>query len=125
MRNSGAQDSQAVGICGILGGAETGRFPKETPTIPMNSGVSDVNWRRGGDLNPRYQFKPVRRFSKPLLSTAQPPLRNGESVNRTPVAFRVIPPQAENATTYLAPAWARSRGNRSATSPYYFILNDL
>ncbi len=33
------------------------------------------NWRRGGDSNPRYRFKPVRRFSKPLLSTTQPPLR--------------------------------------------------
>jgi site-specific DNA recombinase len=33
------------------------------------------NWRRGGDSNPRYRFRPVRRFSKPLLSTTQPPLR--------------------------------------------------
>jgi hypothetical protein len=32
-------------------------------------------WRRGGDSNPRYRFKSVRRFSKPLLSTTQPPLR--------------------------------------------------
>ena len=36
-------------------------------------------WRRGGDSNPRYRFKPVRRFSKPLLSTTQPPLRGGAS----------------------------------------------
>ena len=34
------------------------------------------DWRRGGDSNPRYRFRPVRRFSKPLLSTTQPPLRN-------------------------------------------------
>ena len=34
-------------------------------------------WRRGGDSNPRYKFRLVRRFSKPLLSTTQPPLRLG------------------------------------------------
>ena len=32
-------------------------------------------WRRGRDSNPRYRLLPVRRFSKPLLSTTQPPLR--------------------------------------------------
>ena len=39
------------------------------------NGSNFNNWRRGGDSNPRYRFKPVRRFSKPLLSTTQPPLR--------------------------------------------------
>ncbi len=34
-----------------------------------------MKWRRGGDSNPRYPFE-VRRFSKALLSTTQPPLQN-------------------------------------------------
>ena len=31
--------------------------------------------RRGRDSNPRYQLKPVRRFSKPLPSATRPPLQ--------------------------------------------------
>ena len=30
--------------------------------------------RRGRDSNPRYRYKPVRRFSKPLVSATHPPL---------------------------------------------------
>ncbi len=49
------------------------------PAIRVKSPPKNVrkllSWRRGGDSNPRYRFKPVRRFSKPLLSTTQPPLR--------------------------------------------------
>src|SRR4051794_3633942 len=32
-------------------------------------------WRRERDSNPRYRFKPVRRFSKPLVSATHPSLR--------------------------------------------------
>ena len=34
----------------------------------------DENWRRGWDSNPRWTVNP-RRFSRPVLSTTQPPLR--------------------------------------------------
>jgi hypothetical protein len=37
--------------------------------------LQDMSDRRGRDSNPRYRFDPVRRFSKPLLSAAQPPLQ--------------------------------------------------
>ncbi len=42
---------------------------------PYTQLVVESDWRRGRDSNPRYRFRPVRRFSKPLLSTTQPPLR--------------------------------------------------
>ena len=50
------------------------------PFDPDNNRLSEktasflVETRRGGDSNPRYPFE-VRRFSKALLSTTQPPLQ--------------------------------------------------
>ncbi len=63
---------------------ETGRS-RQCTQVPNRTVVSDGSChsvsptgrekRRGGDSNPRYRCDPVRRFSKPLLSAAQPPLQ--------------------------------------------------
>src|SRR5690242_18574002 len=51
-------------------------------------------WRRGGDSNPRYRFRPVRRFSKPLLSTTRPPLRESGLVSLAIVTLSAEAPRA-------------------------------
>lgn len=48
---SGGTMRENTGNYGIPEGVWTGPFSKETPTMPMKSGFSDLNWRRGGDLN--------------------------------------------------------------------------
>jgi integrase-like protein len=53
------------------------------------SQTGNAEQRRGGDSNPRYRCDPVRRFSKPLLSAAQPPLQR-EVKRRLPTTSRRI-----------------------------------
>ena len=41
------------------------RFDYEKPWDILARARKNANWRRGGDSNPRYEYYPVQRFSKP------------------------------------------------------------
>jgi hypothetical protein len=58
-----------------------GHCEDEPPSLLDRGKLCQCVWRRGRDSNPRYRFKPVRRFSKPLLSTTQPPLRDSAALH--------------------------------------------
>ena len=57
---------------------DAGGVPQNAET-PLSSGESAfLVKRKGGDSNPRYASKHVKRFSKPSPSASRPPFRRGE-----------------------------------------------
>ena len=68
---------RVISVSSTPGRRDTGRGQEQAPLCPrtLTTLCIEVTWRRGGDSNPRYRFKPVQQISNLPCSATPAPLR--------------------------------------------------